>query len=94
MSRDSVGPSAEVEALAVQRGRRFSAAKKQRLVEQTQQPGVNVSWVAPEPCVSPSLLFRWRTLASAGALQAVSADEAVAPVSRISSYCNNFGVHS
>ena len=83
MSRDSVMPSAEVEVLAVQRRRRYSAAEKQRLVEQTFQPGMNVSLVAREYRVAPSLLFRWRKLASEGALQAVGADEAVVPASEV-----------
>ena len=48
MCRESVIPSAEVEALAVQRRRRYSAAEKQRLVEQTLQLGMNVSLVARE----------------------------------------------
>ena len=83
MSRDSVMPSAEVEVLAVQRRRRYSAAEKQRLVEQTFQPGMNVSLVAREHRVAPSLLFRWRKLASEGALQAVGADVAVVPASEV-----------
>jgi transposase len=81
MSRDSVMPSAEVEVLAVQRRRRWSAAEKQRLVEETFRPGMNVSIVAREHQVSPSLLFRWRKLATAGALEAVGADESVVPAS-------------
>ena len=76
-------PGAEVEVLAVQRRRRFSAGEKQRLVEQTLHPGMSVSWVAREHGVSPSLLFRWRKLASAGALQAVGAEEAVVPASEM-----------
>jgi transposase len=67
----------------VQRRRRYSAAEKQRLVEQTFQPGMNVSLVAREHRVAPSLLFRWRKLASEGALQAVGADEAVVPASEV-----------
>jgi len=69
MFRDSVMPSAEVEVLAVQRRRRYSAAEKQRLVEQTFQPGMNVSLVSREHRVAPSLLFRWRKLASEDRLQ-------------------------
>jgi transposase len=50
-------PSAEVEVLAAQRRRRYSAGDKQRLVEQTLQAGMNVSLVAREHRVAPSLLF-------------------------------------
>lgn len=67
MSTDSVMLSAEIEVLATQRRRRFSAAEKQRLVEETLQLGKAVSWVAREHGVAPSLLFRWRKLASADA---------------------------
>lgn len=83
MSRDSVIPSAEVEVLSVQRRRRYSAAEKQRLVEESLQPGMNLSIVARKHRISPSLLFRWRKLASEGALQAMGADEAVVPASEI-----------
>jgi transposase len=81
MSRDSAMPSAEIEVLAVQRRRRYSAEEKQRLVEETLQPGMNVSLVARQHRISPSLLFRWRKLSSHGALQAVGADESVVPAS-------------
>lgn len=68
MSRDSAMPStSEVEVFAVQRRRRYSAEEKQRLVEQTFQPGMNVSLVARQHGVAPSLLFRWRKLSSQGA---------------------------
>ena len=81
MSRPSSMPMSEVEVLAVQRRRRFSAEEKQRMVQETYQPGSTLSQVARANGVSPSLLFRWRKLAGAGALQAVGADEAVVPAS-------------
>ena len=81
MSRHSDMPSAEVEVLAVQRRRRFSAEEKQRMVQETYQPGMTLSHVARAYGVSPSLLFRWRKLAGAGSLQAVGADETVVPAS-------------
>ena len=81
MSRPSVMPSAEVEVLAVQRRRRYSAEEKQRMVQETYQPGMTLSHVARAHGISPSLLFRWRKLAGAGSLQAVAADEAVVPAS-------------
>jgi transposase-like protein len=67
----------------VQRRRRYSAAEKQRFVEQTLQPGMKVSLVAREHRLAPSLLFRWRKLASEGAVQAVGAEEAVVPASEV-----------
>lgn len=83
MSRDSATPSAEIEVMAVQRRRRYSAAEKQRLVEESMQPGMNMSLVARKHRISPSLLFRWRKLASEGALSAVGADEPVVPASEL-----------
>ena len=71
----------EVEVLAVQRRRRYSAEEKQRMVQETYQPGMTLSHVARAHGISPSLLFRWRKLAGAGSLQAVAADEAVVPAS-------------
>ena len=81
MSRPSAMPSSEIEILAVQRRRRFSAAEKQRMVQETYQPGMTLSHVARAHGVSPSLLFRWRKLAGDGSLQAVAADESVVPAS-------------
>ena len=81
MSRLGSMPMSEVEVLAVQRRRRYSAEEKQRMVQETYQPGATLSQVARANQISPSLLFRWRKLAGAGALQAVGADDAVVPVS-------------
>jgi transposase len=81
MSRHSAMPSSEVEILAVQRRRRFSAEEKRRMVQETYQPGMTLSHVARAHGVSPSLLFRWRKLAGDGSLQAVAADESVVPAS-------------
>ena len=83
MSRDSSTPSGELEVLTVQRRRRFAAAEKQRMVQETYEPGMTVSLVARRHAVSPSLLFRWRKLASSGALSAMQADEAVVPASEV-----------
>ena len=83
MSRDGSMHSAEAEVFAVQRRRRFSAEEKQRLVQETLQPGNNVSLVAREHRISPSLLFRWRKLSCSGALSAVGAEEEVVPASQV-----------
>ena len=81
MSRPSSMPMSEVEVLGVQRRRRYSAEEKQRIAQETYQPGMTLSHVARAHGISPSLLFRWRKLAGAGSLQAVAADEAVVPAS-------------
>jgi len=49
------------------------------MVEESLQPGMSASEVSRRNGVSPSLLFRWRKLAAAGALKAVGADGAVVP---------------
>jgi transposase len=67
----------------VQRRRRFAAAEKQRMVQESYEPGMTVSLVARRHQVSPSLLFRWRKLAASGALSAVQADEPVVPASEV-----------
>ena len=66
-----------------ERRRRYSAAEKVRLVEETARPGMTVSGVARLHGVSPSLLFGWRRLMAEGGLEAVRADEGVVPASRV-----------
>jgi transposase len=44
----------------VQRRRRWSVAEKIRLLEETLEPGLSVSFVARTHGLSPSLLFKWR----------------------------------
>ena len=60
---------------SVQRRRRWPTAEKIRLVEETMQPGMSVSYVARRAGVAPSLLFNWRRRMLEGGLQAVQADE-------------------
>jgi transposase len=61
MFKDGAMPrTSEVEVFAVQRGRERSAEEKQSLVEATFQPGLNVSLVARQHGIAPSLLFCWR----------------------------------
>ena len=66
-----------------ERRRRYSAAEKIRLVEETAQPGMTVSAVARLHGVSPSLLFGWRRRMAEGGLEAVRADDDVVAASRI-----------
>jgi transposase len=63
--------------------RRYSAAEKVRLVEETTKPGMTVSAVAPLHGVSPSLLFGWRRRMAEGGLEAVRADDDVVSASRV-----------
>jgi transposase len=51
--------------------------EKVQLVQESLQPGMNVSYVARKHGISPSLLFRWRKLMSDGGKVAVQADDQV-----------------
>ncbi len=66
---------------SVQRRRRWTAAEKMRLVEQTFAPGMTVSLVARQHGIAPNQLFTWRRLAAQGALTATGAEEEVVPAS-------------
>ena len=67
----------------IHRRRRYTDEEKVRLVEQAMQPGMTVSAIARLHGVSPSLLFQWRRRMAEGGQQAVRADEAVVPISRV-----------
>jgi transposase len=47
---------------SVQRRRRWSVAEKIRIVQECEQPGMSVSYVAHKYDIAPNLLFRWRRL--------------------------------
>ena len=66
---------------SVQRRRRWTAAQKVRIVEETLEPGTSVSEVARRHEVAPNQLFTWRRLAAQGALTAAGAGEEVVPAS-------------
>ena len=68
---------------SVQRRRRWPTAEKIRLVEETMQPGMSVSYVARRAGVAPSLLFNWRRRMLEGGQRAVQADEDVVGTSRV-----------
>ena len=80
MSMTDHSPKIEV-ITSVQRRRRWSAAEKMRMVEETYQPGATVSLVARQHGVGPNQLFTWRRLAAQGALTAAAAGEEVIPAS-------------
>lgn len=68
---------------SVQRRRRWSAQEKQRIVEEAEQPGMSISFVARKYCIHPNQLFSWRRLAHEGAFTAVRAGEEVVPLSEL-----------
>lgn len=68
---------------SVQRRRRWSVAEKLQMVEESELPGMTVSYVARQNGVSPSQLFSWRRLAREGKLSAIQAGEEVVPASEV-----------
>jgi transposase len=68
---------------SVQRRRRWSAEEKREIVEESELPGMSISYVARKYDIHPSQLFRWRRLARQGALEAVRGDERVVSVSEV-----------
>lgn len=60
-----------------ERRRRWSAAEKLRIVEETLTGGDSVSAVARRHGVAPNLLYRWRRLMTEGGAVAVQADDSV-----------------
>jgi transposase len=59
------------------RRRRWSAADKLRIVEETLYDGESISAVARRNGVAPNLLYRWRKLMLEGGSIAVAADDSV-----------------
>ena len=58
-------------------------AEKVRLVEETLEPGMSVSFVARKHGLSPSLLFKWRQRMAEGRREAVRADYVVIGAARV-----------
>ncbi len=59
------------------RRRRWSAAEKLRIVEETMYDGESISAVARRNGVAPNLLYRWRKLMLEGGSIAVAEDDSV-----------------
>lgn len=77
-------PVSRVEVItSVQRRRRWTAAEKVRLVEETSQPGMSVSFVARRAGIAPSQLFTWKRRMAEGGQAAVAADEDVVGASQV-----------
>lgn len=66
-----------------ERRRRWSVAEKIRIVEETMQPGVSVSYVARRHGIAPSQVFKWKSRMLAGGETAVQADEEVVGLSQV-----------
>jgi transposase len=84
MASDLNSAASRVEVItSVQRRRRWTTAEKVRLVEETMQPGMSVSFVARRAGLAPSQLFAWKRRMLEGGVQAVQADEDVVGTSRV-----------
>jgi len=68
---------------SVQCRRRWSVAEKIRIVQECEQPGMSVSYVARKHDIAPNMLFRWRKLMREGGLSAISANERVIGASEV-----------
>jgi transposase len=68
---------------SVERRRRYSVEQKIRVVEESKQPGMTVSYVARKYGISPSMVFQWRRRMAEGGTQAVAADEDVVASSEV-----------
>ena len=64
-----------------ERRRRWTAAEKVAIVNETYEPGVTVSLVARRHGIASNQLFHWRKLAAQGALTAAGRGEEVVPAS-------------
>ena len=81
MSMTSSNPKSEI-LNGPERRRRRTPAEKLAIVAETEEAGVTVSLVARRHGIVPNQLFRWRRLASQGALTATGAEESVVPASQ------------
>lgn len=68
---------------AVERRRRWSTEEKQRIIEETYEPGVSISQVARKYDINPSQLFYWRRLMEEGALAGIRSQEELVPKSQV-----------
>ncbi len=77
MSRHSANEYPTVEVVASVQRRRWTLAEKLRIVEESSQPGMSVSYVARKHGIAPNLLFRWRKLMNEGGKTAIQANDQV-----------------
>jgi transposase len=77
-------PTNHIEIItSVQRRRRWAAAEKVRMVEETFEPGMTVSLVARRHGVAPNQLFTWRRLVAQGGLTAADRRPILTPLSAV-----------
>ena len=61
----------------IQRRRRYTAEQKMAVVQEANQPGMTISYVARRHGIAPSLIFGWRRRMSEGGKEAIRADDEV-----------------
>lgn len=66
-----------------QRRRRWTAAEKAQVVQETMQPGMSVSYIARKYDISASLIFTWRRRMKEGGIKAIQADDEVVAASEL-----------
>ncbi len=66
-----------------ERRRRWAPAEKSAMVEETNAPGLSVSYVARKHGMSPSQLFNWRRAYEEGAMSGIEAEDKVVPVAEV-----------
>ncbi len=67
----------------VERRRRWSVEEKIRLVEESNRPGMSVSYVARKHGIAPSQLFTWRRRMAEGSREAIRADDEVVSAAEV-----------
>ena len=74
------------------RRRRWSAAEKLRIVEETLEDHASISVVARRNGVAPNLLYRWRRLMLEGGSVAVTEDDNVSFMARLAVVAHEHGL--
>jgi len=67
----------------VERRRRWSVEEKIQLVEESNRPGMSVSYVARKHGIAPSQLFTWRRHMADGSREAIRANDEVASAAEV-----------
>lgn len=68
---------------SIQRRRRWSYKEKERIIQETLEPGNSVSLVARKYNIAPSQLFQWRRFMEEGASKGIDAEEELVPLSEV-----------
>lgn len=63
--------------------KRWTAAQKLRIVEESMAPGASTSQIARQHGVSPALLYKWRKLMHEGGVMAISTDDKVVSAAEV-----------